>query len=119
MDNRILSLAAGIQKAQPKNPTILVSKDINLRIKADALGLAGRGLRDRPRVHQGPLHRHDRNGRSARSKIASFRANGELELNGGKKYFPNEYCTLIDETNPKTDRAHQGGRDRHEADSHH
>jgi PhoH-like ATPase len=32
-------LAASIQKAQPKNPTILVSKDINLRIKADALGL--------------------------------------------------------------------------------
>ena len=34
-------------------------------------------------------------------KMASFRANGELELNGGKQYFPNEYCTLIDETNPK------------------
>src|SRR5690349_19191838 len=33
VDNRILSLAANIQKAQPKNPTILVSKDINLRIK--------------------------------------------------------------------------------------
>ena len=39
VDNRILSLAASIQKSQPKNPTILVSKDINLRIKADALGL--------------------------------------------------------------------------------
>jgi PhoH-like ATPase len=39
VDNRILSRAASIQKAQPKNPTILVSKDINLRIKADALGL--------------------------------------------------------------------------------
>src|SRR5476649_2656701 len=39
VDNRILLLAAGIQKVQPKNPTILVSKDINLRIKADALGL--------------------------------------------------------------------------------
>jgi PhoH-like ATPase len=34
-------------------------------------------------------------------QIASFRSNGELELNGGKKYFPNEYCALIDETNPK------------------
>jgi PhoH-like ATPase len=33
--------------------------------------------------------------------MAAFRANGELEVNGGKKYFPNEYCTLIDETNPK------------------
>src|SRR5271157_1592916 len=36
VDNRILSLAASVQKAQPKNPTVLVSKDINLRIKADA-----------------------------------------------------------------------------------
>src|SRR3989442_6201226 len=34
-------------------------------------------------------------------KMAYFRTNGELELNGGKQYFPNEYCTLIDETNPK------------------
>jgi len=39
VDNRILSLAASVQKAQPKNPAVLVSKDINLRIKADALGL--------------------------------------------------------------------------------
>src|ERR1700722_20620572 len=39
VDNRILALAASVQKAQPKNETILVSKDINLRIKADALGL--------------------------------------------------------------------------------
>jgi len=34
-------------------------------------------------------------------KMAAFRANGELEINGGKKYFPNEFCTLTDETNPK------------------
>ncbi len=39
VDNRILALAAGIQKSQPKSATILVSKDINLRIKANALGL--------------------------------------------------------------------------------
>src|SRR5262245_49246219 len=39
VDNRILSLAQSIQKHQPKNRTILVTKDINLRIKADALGL--------------------------------------------------------------------------------
>jgi PhoH-like ATPase len=34
-------------------------------------------------------------------KMATFRANGELEVNGGRTYFPNEYCTLTDETNPK------------------
>jgi PhoH-like ATPase len=39
VDNRILSLASSIQKSHPKHATILVSKDINLRIKADALGV--------------------------------------------------------------------------------
>jgi PhoH-like ATPase len=34
-------------------------------------------------------------------KMAKFRADEELALNGGKTYFPNEYCTLIDESNPK------------------
>jgi PhoH-like ATPase len=33
-------------------------------------------------------------------QMNSFRVNGELDLNG-KKYFPNEYCTLTDETNSK------------------
>jgi PhoH-like ATPase len=34
-------------------------------------------------------------------KITAFRSTGELELNGGIQYFPNEYCTLLDEANPK------------------
>src|ERR1041385_4463734 len=50
VDNRILSLAASIQKAQPRNPAILVSKDINLRIKADALGLQAEDY-ETDRVH--------------------------------------------------------------------
>jgi PhoH-like ATPase len=33
--------------------------------------------------------------------MSRFRVEGELELNGHGKYFPNEYCTLIEETNPK------------------
>jgi PhoH-like ATPase len=40
VDSRILSQALHIQKLQPELPTILVTKDINLRIKADAAGLA-------------------------------------------------------------------------------
>jgi len=38
-DNRILAIALFIQK-HDSNPTILITKDINLRIKADALGLS-------------------------------------------------------------------------------
>jgi len=100
VDNRILALAAGIQKTQPKNPTILVSKDINLRIKADALGLQAEDY-ENDRVHIQDLYTGMFEIVSSPDKLAAFRANGELEINGGKKYFPNEFCTLIDETNPK------------------
>ena len=100
VDNRILALAAGIQKVQPKNPTILVSKDINLRIKADALGLQAEDY-ENDRVHIQDLYTGMIEMSVSTEKMAAFRANGELEVNGGKKYFPNEFCTLIDETNPK------------------
>jgi PhoH-like ATPase len=100
VDNRILAFAAGIQKAQPKNPTILVSKDINLRIKADALGLQAEDY-ENDRVLIQDLYTGMIEMSVSPEKLATFRANGELEINGGKKYFPNEFCTLIDEANPK------------------
>ncbi len=100
VDNRILSLAASIQKAQPKNHTILVSKDINLRIKADALGLAAEDY-ETDRVFITDLYTGMVEMPVSTEKMAKFRADEELELNGGKTYFPNEYCTLIDENNPK------------------
>ena len=100
VDNRILSLAFTIQKSQPKNPTILVSKDINLRIKADALGLQAEDY-ENDRILIKDLYTGMIEVPASPDKIAAFRASGGFELNGGKKYFPNEYCTLLDETHPK------------------
>jgi PhoH-like ATPase len=100
VDNRILSLAFGIKKAQPKGQTVLVSKDINLRIKADALGLLAEDY-ESDRVLIKDLYTGMLELTVSPERLAAFRANGELDLNGGKQYFPNEYCTLMDETNPK------------------
>ncbi|MEY2427313.1 MAG: PhoH-like ATPase [Verrucomicrobiota bacterium] len=100
VDNRILSLASAIQKAQPKSQTVLVSKDINLRIKADAIGLSAEDY-ENDRVFIKDLYTGMIEMTVSAEKLAFFRANGELELNGGKQYFPNEYCTLIEENNPK------------------
>src|SRR5207237_7287838 len=100
VDNRILSLAFGIKKSKPKNQIILVSKDINLRIKADALGLMAEDY-ENDRVLIKDLYTGMVELTVSAEKMASFRANSELELNGGKQYFPHEYCTLIEETNPK------------------
>jgi PhoH-like ATPase len=100
VDNRILSLAFGIKKSQPRSQTILVSKDINLRIKADALGMLAEDY-ENDRVLITDLYTGMIEMSASTDRIAGFRAKGELALNGGKQYFPNEYCTLMDETNPK------------------
>ena len=39
-DNQIIAVTAQIKRAMPKRPVILVSKDINVRVKAEALDLA-------------------------------------------------------------------------------
>ncbi len=100
VDNRILLLAAAIQKAQPKNPTILVSKDINLRIKADALGLQAEDY-ESDHVSITDLYTGMIELAVPTEKMAEFRAKGELFLDGSRKFFPNEYCTLTDESNTK------------------
>jgi len=100
VDSRIVALALHIQKAEPKTRTILVTKDINLRIKADALGLQAEDY-ESDRVMIKDLYTGMIELTVSAEKMAFFRANGELELNGGKQYLPNEYCTLLDETNPK------------------
>jgi PhoH-like ATPase len=100
VDNRILSMASSVNKAQPKSHTILVSKDINLRIKADALGLLAEDY-ETDRILIKDLYTGMIEVAVSPEKMAAFRANGQLELNGGHQYFPNEYCTLTDETNPK------------------
>ena len=100
VDNKILSVARDVQRTDPKNKTILVSKDINLRIKADAIGLAAEDY-ETDRVYIKDLYTGMIELTVSPEKMAAFRANGELEVNGGKQYFPNEYCTLMDEANPK------------------
>src|SRR6185436_18875557 len=71
-----------------------------LRIKADAIGLQAEDY-ENDRVFIKDLYTGMVEMVVSSQQVAAFRANGELELPAGKKYFPNEYCTLIDETNPK------------------
>jgi PhoH-like ATPase len=40
MDHHILELAIDIRDANPDMPTVLVTKDVNMRVRGDALGLA-------------------------------------------------------------------------------
>jgi PhoH-like ATPase len=99
-DNRIVGQALAIQKSEPKSPAILVTKDINLRIKADSLGLPAEDY-ENDRVLLTELYTGMIELTITTEKMSKFRVEGELELNGRGKYFPNEFCTLTEESNPK------------------
>ncbi|MCI0538075.1 MAG: PhoH family protein [Verrucomicrobiales bacterium] len=99
VDSRIVTLGLAVQQEEPGKPTIIVSKDINLRIKADALGLQAEDY-ETDRILLTELYTGMFEKQVSPEKMTSFRANGELELTDGI-YNPNEYCTLTDETNPK------------------
>jgi PhoH-like ATPase len=100
IDNRIINQALSIQKREPKSPAILVTKDINLRIKADSLGLPAEDY-ETDRVLLTELYTGMIELTVSAEKMSKFRVESELELNGHGKYFPNEYCTLTEESNPK------------------
>src|SRR5439155_19500542 len=98
LDGRIVAMALDVQKSGRKTPTILVTKDINLRIKADALGLQAQDY-ETDRVMIKDLYTGMFEMAVSTEKMMAFRANGELELDSPKS--PNEYCTLMEEVNPK------------------
>ena len=100
VDSRIVAMALAVQKSQPRTPTILVTKDINLRIKADALGLQAEDY-ESDRVMIKDLYTGTFDLAMSSEKMAAFRANGELPVDTGRAFFPNEYCTLTEEGNPK------------------
>ena len=98
VDGRIVALALDVQKSAPSVRTVLVTKDINLRIKADALGLAAEDY-ESDRVLIKDLYTGMFDLMVSTEKMMAFRSNGELELDAARS--PNEYCTLTEEVNPK------------------
>lgn len=100
VDSKIVSRALDVQAVDKKVPTILVTKDINLRIKADASGLPAEDY-ETDRVNISELYTGMSERTVSPEVMAKFRANEELDLDASMRYSPSEYCTLIDETNPK------------------
>src|SRR5262245_18886209 len=89
VDSRIVASALAVQKAAPKIATILVTKDINLRLKADALGLQAVDW-ESDRINFTDLYTGTFDLAVSNERMMSYRANGELDLPPGTKYCPNE-----------------------------
>ena len=101
-DNAIIQVALDLRDSDRTRPTILVTMDTNLRIRADALGLSAENY-DSGRVDIEELY----SGLAALdvppSEVDALYAKGVVEVNGqsGKDgLFPNACILLRDETNP-------------------
>ncbi len=95
VDNRLLAISLAIHNAHPKVRTVLVTKDINLRLKADAAGLPAEDY-EADRVMIQDLYTGTYDLELSPERMASFRSKRELQLNGEAPRCPNEYCTLTE-----------------------
>ncbi len=102
-DNRILALAISIKKDQPKRPVVFVTKDVNLRIKADALGIVSEDYEPES-VEPEQLYSGTATLSVDGAMIDEFYAQKRLSYSGALREAgslrPNQYVILKDAANP-------------------
>ena len=96
-DNRILAIAMEVKQTAQHVPTIFVTKDLNLRIKADALGLTVEDY-ESDKVDIAELYTGYRDLKVDAAVIQAFREKGTVAVDA--KLQPHEYVTLIGSADP-------------------
>jgi PhoH-like ATPase len=100
VDNRILEQALRIKREHPKRPTILVTKDINLRLKSDVHGLAAEDY-ETDQVNLKDLYTGCFDLEVEDAVFREFKHRREVPLPPGKARQPNQYCTVYSGSDPK------------------
>jgi PhoH-like ATPase len=95
MDQRILEIALEVRDADLKTPTILVTKDVNMRIRGDALGLAAVDF-DPERTPIDELYVGHRDVAVPAGTVERFYADGMVTVDAPGLH-ANEFLTLKDE----------------------
>lgn len=95
-DNRILAVAMDVKSQSASGQVILVSKDTNLRIKADALGLVAEDY-ESDKVEINELYTGVTEVAVTSEQVDRFHGQGWLEQSG---LYPNQFVTMVDEANP-------------------
>jgi len=96
-DNRILSTALALQKQHPRSKVELISKDINLRIKADVYGIFATDY-DNSDVNQEDLYEGYQEFEVTPAKIDQFYQDKRINIDS--KLIGNQYVILKDASNP-------------------
>ncbi|GFO63411.1 PhoH family protein [Geomonas paludis] len=97
-DNRILAVAVDLMESQKEMPVILVTKDTNLRIKADALGLSAQDY-ESDKVAIDELYTGCATLEVGADAIDRFYSQGWLDMDTNG-YLPNQYLCLTEVGNP-------------------
>ncbi len=96
-DNRILSVALDVRDRHPDQQAVLITKDSNLRIRADALGLVAENFQEEPVGHVEELYSGVRELLVDAAEIDRFYREGVLDPPVEEPPFrPNEYVHLKD-----------------------
>jgi len=98
MDQRILEIALEVRDADPKTPTIMVTKDVNMRVRGDALGLITADF-EPERISIDELYPGNRELLVPHNVIDEFYANGSVVVDAPGLH-ANEYLTLKDDSGP-------------------
>ncbi|MBE9486936.1 MAG: PhoH family protein [Chloroflexi bacterium] len=96
-DNRILAVAKDLQENSPVGSVIFITKDINLRIKADTIGMIAEDYQS-DKISVDKLYTGATKLLVSREAVDQFYEMGHLELE--EEFNANQGITLIDETNP-------------------
>ena len=95
-DNRILAVAKDLMEALPAGKVILVSKDINLRIKADTMDMRAEDFQN-DKVPVEELYSGTAEYVVSREMVDQFYEQGSIDVEAD--FYANQGVTLVDETN--------------------
>jgi PhoH-like ATPase len=95
MDQRILELALEVRDAEQQTPTVMVTKDVNMRVRGDALGLQTADF-EPERISIDELYPGNRELLVPSGVIDEFFANGSVVIDAPGLH-ANEFLTLKDE----------------------
>jgi PhoH-like ATPase len=98
VDNRILMTAYTLQKKEQK--VIFVSKDINARVKADAIGIKAMDF-EKEKIDFDKLYTGWRKIKASKENIDSFYEQKSISEGIPSDFMPNEFALLSDSENEK------------------
>jgi PhoH-like ATPase len=99
IDSRIVATALAVLDAEPETPCILVSKDVNLRVRADVLGLRAEDY-ETDRTDISELYAGVSTHQVGGDLIDALYGDGRIET-FDEALGPNEFVHLVDATNPQ------------------